>query len=197
MGITTPLRAPQSSPIYIVDIIRDIVNGMTPDLLPVIQANETLALGKTLINTIDYQYGHVKELIATLFQYDKSQGLKYTKYPLVYLLMDFAEKRGYEVGFYGVININLILIHQTDPSYKMTDRMNNVFRPVLYPIYYSLLNAIADSPWINENDPQMIKHTKIDRGFWGTEAMDATVLNDYVDAIDITNMQLTILSNNC
>lgn len=194
------ISPPEIQPIYVVDIFRDIVASFAPMLLPIIQANETTALGQSLINTIDYQYGHVKELVATLFQYDKSQQLKYTKYPLVYLVMDFPEDRGNQPGFYATVTLEIVIAHQTDATYKASERMQNVFKPVLYPIYYSLLDAIAAHPMINENNADIIKHRKIDRVYWGRESIggtDGNVLNDYVDAIDITNLKLTILDNNC
>lgn len=186
------------NPLYIVDLFRDIVSGMTPDLLPIIQQNEQQAIGKTLINTIDYQYGHVKELISTLSNYDKSPNLRIIKYPLVYLVQDFPEDRGQRAGFYADVTLQIVIAHQTESTATIADRMKNVFKPVLYPIYYALLSAIASNSLVNVFDETMIPHRKVDRAYWGKLSVggtDANVLNDYVDAIDIINMKLPILYN--
>lgn len=189
-----------SSPVYIVDIIGKIVADFTPALLPVIKANEQAALGKTMIDTINYQYGHTKELIQTLAQDDKSAQLKGLKYPLVYLVQDFPEKRGQTVGVYAKAVLDIILIHQTLDTYKITDRYRNVFKPVLYPIYYALMQGIADCDVVNENSPDIIMHTKVDRSYWGRVGIggnEANTLNDFVDAIEVGNLSVTILYNNC
>lgn len=203
---TVPVQQPMIKPVYVVDIIRDVVSCFTPSLLPIIQANESIALAKqgatysSRISTINYAYGHPKELIGTLAQLDRTTQLKFTKYPLVYLLMDFAEDRNKMLGSYASVNLNIILLHQTDDTYKMEERMNYVFKPVLYPIYYALLRGITEHRLVNEGDPQELRHKKFDRGYWGREAIggtDGNQLNDYVDALDITNLQFTILNNNC
>jgi len=185
------------NPVYIVDVIGDIVQAITPDLLPIIQANETAALGKTMIQTIDYQKGHFEELITTLSNYDKSPQLRNIKYPLVYLVQDFPEDRGVEVGFYATVTLNIVVAHQTDSTYTIDDRMNKVFKPVLYPIYYALLQGMADSDMVNESSTEKIRHRKWDRAYWGRQSVggtDKNKLNDYVDAIDITNLSLTIFN---
>lgn len=203
---TTIVTPPIIKPIYVTEILRDVVDSFTPSILPIIQANETIALQRqnssyaSRISTINYQYGHPKELIGTLAQLDKSAQLKFTKYPLVYLYMDFGEDRNKMLGSYATVNLNIILLHQTQDVYKMQERMEYVFKPVLYPIYYALLNAITLHPYVNEGNPQELKHKMFIRGYWGQERIggtDGNNLNDYVDAMDITNLQFTILNNNC
>lgn len=192
-------------PIYIVDIIgnavctaksRIISDGKT--LLQVIQANEMALFGSTSISTIDYQYGHFAELLETLFQMTKSPEEMLKKYPLVYLVQDFSEDRGIG-GYYAATNLNIIIAHQTLNTYKITDRMRFVFKPVLYPIYYTLLKSFADYPGILEGDDDSISHTKIDRSYWGSNpaAGNKNALTDYLDAIEITNLSLKFNYNNC
>lgn len=188
-----------SNPTYIVDIIGEVVQGFTPDVLPIIKANELAVLGTTLIDTIDYQYGHVIELIQTLSQYDKTDNYRRIKYPLVFLAMDFPEKRG-KPDWYATAVLNIIIAHQTDSMDKIGDRMRKVFKPVLYPIYYALLDGLAAHDLINENTADILSHTKFDRGYMGTIKDSGNIanrLNDYVDAIEIVNLNLTILNNNC
>lgn len=188
-----------TTPVYIVDEFQSIVSTMTPNILPTIQANETAALGRaTMIRTINYDYGHFKELISKLAALDKSDQMRFIKYPLVYLVQDFPEDRGQRPGIYADITINIVVCHQTESMYTIQDRMAKVFKPVLYPIYYALLDAIYDHPLFNVDDSGLIGHRKIDRGYWGRTAIggnDANTLNDYVDAIDITNIRIPVLYN--
>lgn len=195
-----------TTPIYIVDLFQDIVTSMTPTLLPTIQANESAALAidpeatikQSMIKTIHYDYGHVKELITKLSNLDKSDQLRFTKYPLVYLVQDFPEDRGDRPGIYADIIVSIVICHQTKDTAVIQDRMKNVFKPVLYPIYYALMSAIAVYPLFNVSDEGLIKHRKIDRAYWGKTSIggnDANTLNDFVDAIDITNIKIPVLYN--
>lgn len=187
-------------PVYIVDIIGEAVASFTPTLLPILIANETAANGESLITTIDYQYGHKMELIQTLAQMDKNELAREAKYPLVYLVQDFIESRGRIPGVYAETALNIIIAHQTSNVYKIGERMEKVFKPVIYPIYYALLDALADHIQINEYSEDIIIHEKIDRSFWGTSSVSGNIensLNDYVDAIEINKLQLKFLYKNC
>jgi hypothetical protein len=143
-----------TEPVYIVDIIGECfdsassyvyskVTGLT--LLETIQENETTVFGSTSIQTLDYQYGHVQELLETLSQMTKSQEEYLNKYPLCWLVQDFDEDRDTDGDYYADVNLNIIIAHQTVNAYKISDRMTNVFKPVLYPIYYSFMQALANS----------------------------------------------------
>lgn len=190
-------------PVYIVDIIGSVVQAVQTEVLATIQQNERTALGNTLIHNINYQYGHFRELISTLAQWDAdaSQQQQLQKYPLVFLVQDFREQRGKTAGMYAEVSLNIIVCHQTDPNYKVTDRMANVFKPVLYPIYYSLIKQLSKNSLTYAVSPDLIAHDKWDRAFWGTSKLNAgndkTLLNDYVDAIDIQNLSLKISYQPC
>jgi hypothetical protein len=181
-----------TQPVYIVDVIGAVVDKVRSLTVAKIQQNETAALGVTGITTINYQYGHFKELIQTLAQYDLSNSQRFEKYPLIYLVQDFREQRGRQPGVYSEVSLNIVICHQTDANYKITDRMNKVFKPVLYPIYYSLIEQLTKSNLTFASSPDMVQHDKYDRSYWGSDVIDKNMLNDYVDAIDIQNLQLKI-----
>ena len=161
-----------TKPVYIVDLIGTVVQAVIAEVLAQIQANETAALGTT--------------------------GIRVAKYPMIYVVQDFVEHRGKLAGVYADINLQVIVCHQTDGDYKITDRYTNVFKPVLYPIYYSFMKQLALSNMTFPSSPDLISHDKYDRSFWGTSKVvgsggtDRSVLNDFVDAIDIQNLQLKI-----
>lgn len=186
-------------PVYIGDIIRDVITCITPGILPTIQANEIAALGKTGITTINFQKGHAMELISTLAMLEKSPQLRDTKYPLVWLVQDFKEPRGQKAGIYASVMLNIVIAHQTVNTYTITDRDAKVFKPVLYPIYYALLDGLNDdSRHIMRGPLEVPPHTKTDLAYMGKQAIGGTsanVLNDFVDAIDISGLALNVLYN--
>lgn len=189
-----------TKPVYIADIIGSAVALVQMEILATIQAGETAALGSTAIQAIDFQYGHKMELIQTLAQMDSDQSARFLKYPLVYLVQDFRERRGQQPGVYAEVNLNIIIAHHTDQNYKITDRMANVFKPVLYPIYYSLIKQLATIPQTLQGNQDVIPHDKWDRSFWGKQAVGGNTslsINDYVDAIEIQNLDLKINYQPC
>jgi hypothetical protein len=189
-----------TKPVYIADIIGSAVALSQTEILAIIQANETAALGSTSIQAIDFQYGHLDELIQTLAQKDADPQARFLKYPLVYLVQDFRERRGRQPGVYAELNLNIIIAHQTEATDKITDRYAKVFKPVLYPIYYSLIKQLATIPQTLQGNQDVIPHDKWDRSYWGTQAVGgntADTLNDYVDAIEIQNLDLKINYQPC
>lgn len=184
---------------YIEDIIEEAVDKTSEKVLSIIQANETAALGSTLIQGIRYSKSSFDELIETLAQADGSPEENKTKYPLVHLVQDLFIKRGEDVGVFGSGDFNLVIIHQTDLNYKIEDRDVKVFKPVLWPIYFELLRQLHKSKWIFGSDVATgeFKHTLIKRAFWGTRQLEGAKnkLNDYVDALEIRNLNLKYYSN--
>jgi hypothetical protein len=115
-------------------------------------------------------------------------------------MRDFEEVRGQEAGVYCEARLRIIIAHQTVNTYKEQDRETNVFRPVLYPIYYELIRQLSLHPQIMPVNENRVPHSKWDRSYWGTRQQgdgEKNMLNDYVDAIDIDNLRVKILFPNC
>lgn len=189
-----------SQPVYIVDVFREIVAAVQTAVLAQIQANEAAVHGRSGIQVINYQHGHKIELIETLQQYDQSRDYHDQKYPLIYLVQDFTERRINEPGKYCDAQLNILICHHTVQTLKAGERYAKVFKPVLYPIYAELLKQIALYPGIMQNDEEGILHSKTDRLYWGRQSAggtDRVKLTDFVDAIEISNLDLTFYFKNC
>lgn len=190
------------TPVYVVDVIGQVVSATETEVLSVIKANEdaVFGAGETRISSLGYYKGSFEELIEDLAQKDGSQEERYKKYPLVYLVRDFEEVRGREAGIYCSVSLRVIIIHQTQQTYKIKDRETRVFKPVLYPIYNEFMRQLSLHPMINQSGVENIRHIKIDRAYWGQnqqQASNKVALNDYVDAIEIRNLELKINYSNC
>jgi hypothetical protein len=185
----------QKQPVYVVDIVGACVAAASLKVLALIQANESTAIGKaSTIQAINYQYGHKSELVETLAQKDQSATGRFLKYPLVYLVQDFTERRQGEPGLYAETSLNIIIAHQTKLDDKVHDRYAKVFKPVLYPIYDALLTALYKSPFIRSM-ADTFDHSKTDRPLQAVG--NKTYINDYVDAIEISNLVLQLNYQTC
>lgn len=148
-----------------------------------------------------YLHGHPLEIIKVLSERDKSKNWKYRKYPLVILLQDFAESKGVNPSWTMQVSPRVLIVNQTKREFSSKQRYDENFKPILYPIYELLLEAIANVGFFGVAASDQIVHTKTDRLFWGREGLygnESNVFNDYLDAIDITFSDLPILSKeNC
>lgn len=167
-------------------------NTVIVDIFESIVEKVSLAYG----SNVRYMYGPELEIEANLIDLTKAKGLPNSnvanKYPLIALIQDFPEKRGDANGYYADVTLPKILIATlTNNTYKAPQRYELNFKPILYPIYKLFLQEMARSGKIIGNDPDSFDHTKFDRLYYGTRTA-GSALNDYVDAIEINNLRITV-----
>lgn len=114
------------------------------------------------------------------------------KFPVIYLRPDFVENyKTDDIRVLYTANIELYIIHHTSADYAVSQRYEQVFKPVLIPIYESLINRIQHyRGWKCD-----LTHSKQDLLYWGVN--NTNFVNDYIDAIHITNMNLGVFKTNC
>lgn len=139
-----------------------------------------------------YIHGHMLEVANRLTKLDDSTQLySFQKYPLIILVQDFPERRDRIKPVTAMLRI--LLVTKTERELLSEQRYAASFIPVLYPLYGNLLRALKASKVFGGN----MQHTKTDRLFWGTQlAMSngANILNDHIDAIELSDFEVTINS---
>lgn len=175
----------RQKPIYVVDIIRDVVTATNTAVIAELQAYSPSI---TAINFVPGTEGEITDVL-TLMNQQQSQ--KLTTWPLFALIMSFAEDKGRIVGMDGVEDLNIIIARRGNNTDKTPARYANNFKPVLYPIYLEFMNQLYLSGKFSINTPDNIPHTKIDFPYYNADK-DVNVFNSYVDAIQI-KIKLKIL----
>jgi hypothetical protein len=134
---------------------------------------------------------------STLAQYSQTIEFANQKYPRVILILDYPEDHT-NIGYIGV-RLQLLIVTNSDPTYKADKRYALNFVPTLYPIYDKLIKAIKSSPYI---DNMVVEHEKIDR-YALSSALNESILsdgrpllNDNLDGIEIRNLNIKFI-NNC
>lgn len=147
-----------------------------------------------------FDKGHYTEVSRNLIQLEGNPN-KPKKYPLVWLVMDMKENIAPRLGVYADVDVHIIIANDTDATYTMDQRVNNVFLPVLYPIYQELLNQIMDCPFLFNSLPGAMPHEKYDRYYWGGQDSQgngqANLFNDCIDAIQIKKITLSVKKQYC
>lgn len=170
----------------IVDEIREVVASTSVALT----ANDAA----TFPNPINYQHGYITELNETLRQWESDPNKYNLKFPLVWLAKPFTVKRG-EANFYGSLNgVKLFIITSSDKNYKDSERESNSYNPILRPIYRELIKQFMLSTVFDMGKMGEPLHSVTDRPYWGESQQ--SVLNDIVDVLEISGLDLKINDNN-
>jgi len=165
---------------YVVDAVKSVVDKVrtrydlvnTPKLTPY------------------FLHGHISDVIAQLSEKTKSSTYKYQKYPLIILVQDFKEtvKNDYLVE----VDVTIIIVAESRPDFTASERMTATFKPVLYPLYSLLIEEFEKSKDFHQYE---FDHDKTDRMYWGKTGIygnTGNIANDFLDAIEIENLKLTL-----
>lgn len=180
------------TPVYIVDVIRDVVAATSAVLLAQLQTVDPL------ITKIWFEYGHRNDIRDRIITYGAG-GTNFC--PMVCLFEDYRLKHG-EVGITGITNMAIIIIYYTKPDIIRVQREANVFRPVLYPVYLEFLKQLKVSGKFSIYDETKIIHDQVNRPHWGDPYLFKDKDREYplkgvFDGIELNNLQLTTFLNNC
>lgn len=146
-----------------------------------------------------YRYGHRVEIAKLLDEQNRKTGAeKVKKYPLIALRLDTEETISDGIWHF---NLNIAIVEWTDKNYDAAQRYENVYKPVLYPLYERFMEALKQSGlFFWDNMAAYPPHTKIDRLYYGTigsEGNQKRVFSDPLDAIEIQNLRLNQTLKNC
>lgn len=138
-----------------------------------------------------YMFGHRLEISNRLLEMGDDKTLKYKKYPLVALRLDIGEENR---GGLVHMKLNVAILALTDMNYNADQRLQKVFKPVLFPLYDLLLKKLQTSGIFYWKSYGIPEHTKLNRYFWGTDGGEGNkkaIFNDPLDAIELIDLKLT------
>lgn len=165
-------------------LLTDILKGLV----------ESQKMYNTLGKAINFEAGN--EVQVTRQQTLKEQGTasKYLKYPLVWLVTPFTVDHN-GAGQQEAQDIKIIIAERTETELTTLQRETQIFKPVLIPIYEKLLQLISTSGKFGVLGPASIKHKHTFFHYWGKNN-EANIFSDFVDVIEIKNLNL-IINENC
>lgn len=157
-----------------------IVERYLPDILDTVISRIDVS-DITGVDSLHFDFGNYIEITNKLSKKNKNN----LKYPLFALILDVVENE-IDGPVYKSYNFNLIIAYHTEKNYTSQQRLENIFKPILQPLYRKLIDEIKrnyDNYFIITGD--YVDHTKYDRYFLGSESPNQNKLNDYIDAIEI------------
>lgn len=149
-----------------------------------------------------YEHGHILEIANTLNKKDKGK-YTYQKYPLIILFQDYEVNKSIsEDAIFGTTSARLAIVNLTRPELVSKDRYDYNFREKLFPLYDEFMNALVEIDYFNTSpNYPFVNNVAIERPYWGSDIANnnQNILNDYIDAIELQNVELQILKGikNC
>jgi hypothetical protein len=144
-----------------------------------------------------YFFGHIKEVSTRLQELTNSTTNKSKQFPCVILFTDIPVRENQPIGTYGTANLNLIIANWTNPKYTSQQRLDNNFKPILRPIKKEFIKQMSRHLQFGFPLTTEIQRTGIDRYFYGSTMNDKNAFNDYIDCIEIQNLQVIIKNKPC
>jgi hypothetical protein len=141
----------------------------------------------TLDRAVYFDYGKLKDVTRKLTQKDMGITTGNKKYPLIWLVMNYAEHYGNQDGFCELNSLTIMICNLTKPELTTQQRMIDNFIPNLYPIYDGFMSQLDDSGYFEPTGLAGVEHKKIDCPYWNEDMLkgDLNQFNDHIDAIQI------------
>src|SRR5215217_455550 len=89
-----------------------------------------------------YMPGHPMEIAGRIEQKNQDTIFKHQKYPLIALKLDTLEP--YESGGFYEYDLNLAIIAYTEKNWNYEQRLQNVFKPILQPLYERFIKELRN-----------------------------------------------------
>lgn len=89
-----------------------------------------------------YMYGHRVEIADRLTKKEQDPIKKKQRYPLIALKFDIAEVKRDGVSDF---KLNIVIATKSDANSNAEQRMTNVFKPILYPLYEKFILKFCNS----------------------------------------------------
>ena len=148
-------------------------------------------------NHVAYQFGDWEYISNQLVSWGKCPETSPLKYPIICLISPFEEDRREEDEH---VSLEFIILVNTRKEYTNEDRELVSFEKVLRPVYRLFIDEVGKDARFVSNYRGVVPHTYTENyryGRVGVLGPDGKPFRDFIDAIEIKNLDLTIKKMKC
>lgn len=183
----------------IIDIISDVVKATAEDCSIIITHYRSGESEEKRCPDIHYVFGNARYVKDNLDEMSKSGVGAERKLPLIALFCPFQEKRD-SPDYFSKATVNILIACSTSQGWSNEQRMEYSFKRILRPIYRRLIEALKDDGRIDFGYDDVVRHRYSENysyGRYGAHTDTGDVVSEPIDAINITNLELTIKKQTC
>ena len=183
----------------IIEILRDVVSAVSADCRIVFTHYPSGEIEEMNTPEISYIFGSGEYVKDELDVYSKAVDTSEAKLPLIALFLPIQEDRT-DSEFYTKASVRILIACSTAVEYSNEQRLVYSFRNILRPIYRRFLEVLSEDSRLFLGADEHIPHNyseNYDYGKYGAFAQSGEKVSEPIDAINITNLQLTIKNPTC
>ena len=146
---------------------------------------------------ITYIFGDAQYIKDQLDEYSKVTGVE--KLPLIALFTPVKEKRGL-AGIASEAKVSMLIACSSRKEWNNEERKEYSFENILRPIYDALIDALKSCPRIEKDYDGSMPHVYSENysyGKYGAYTASGDAVSEPIDAINISDLQITINQLNC
>lgn len=146
---------------------------------------------------VSYLFGDWEYISNQLVVWGKSPATAPLKFPIICLYSPYTEER---TSFLSHVNLEFIIMVNTEKGYTNEDRELVSFERVLRPIYRIFIDVIRHDKRFVSDYRGVVPHLYTENyryGRVGVVGPDGSPFRDFIDAIEIKNLELTIKKMEC
>lgn len=149
--------------------------------------------------TINYTFGNAQYVKDSLDELSKTPSGNEMKFPLIALFCPFKEKRD-SPDYHSKAKVNILIACSSCQQWSNEQRLETSFRNILRPIYNSFIAAIKADGRFDFGYDEHIPHEYSENysyGRYGAHTAAGDALSEPIDAINLSNIELTVKNINC
>lgn len=182
----------------IIEILADVVKATSKGCEIVVgdYADEMKAIACPDIN---YVFGNALYVKERLDELSKTPSGNEMKFPLIALFCPFNEQRN-SPGFHSRAKVKVLIACATRQQYSNEQRLELSFRNILRPIYGRFIEALRADGRIDFGYDGIVAHEYSENysyGRYGAQTGTGEEVSEPIDAINISNLELTVKNYNC
>lgn len=148
---------------------------------------------------INYTFGNAQYVKDRLDELSKTPEGNAMKFPLIALFCPFIEQRN-SSDYHSKAKVRILIACQSSKEWSNEQRRETSFENILRPIYRSFLKALMKDRRLDFGYKRVIAHEYSENysfGRYGAHTGTGDAVSEPIDAINITNLELTIKNYNC
>ncbi len=183
----------------IIEIFADVVSEVSKECS--ITVTSHLTGGSSMIDcpNIHYVFGNSQYVKDNLDELSKTPEGSDIKFPLIALFCPFEEKRD-SPDYFSKATVNVLIATSTSREWSNEERLSLSFRNILRPIYKRLLETLKKDGRFDFGYDEVVKHKYSENysyGRYGARTGTGDAVSEPIDAINISNPELTIKNQTC
>ena len=180
----------------IIDLLEEVVASLSGNITVRMTSSYGSAEYETK-PTITYIFGDAQYIKDQLDEYSKVTGVE--KLPLIALFTPVKEKRGL-VDIASEAKVSILIACSSRKEWNNEERKIISFENVLRPIYDAFMEALNRHPRIESNYDGSFPHVYSENysyGKYGAYTASGEAVSEPIDAINLSDLQITIKQLNC